>query len=85
MDKQCDLESMNLVLDYLSGLSRSDSNVSLNFGVMTTHLFIVFTLFQADSVERFHISAFMLFVLAQNIREAEDPWFGSFLFVSLCC
>lgn len=36
-----------------------------------------------DSVERFHISAFLLFVLAQNILEAEGPWFESFLFVSL--
>ncbi|KAL3851038.1 hypothetical protein ACJIZ3_012920 [Penstemon smallii] len=32
-----------------------------------------------DSVERFHISAFILFVLAQNILEAEGPWFESFL------
>lgn len=36
-----------------------------------------------DSVERFHISAFVLFVLAQNILEAEGPWFESFLSVSL--
>lgn len=35
-----------------------------------------------DSIERFHISAFLLFVLAQNILEAEGPWFESFLFVS---
>ncbi|KAK1551662.1 hypothetical protein Q3G72_002233 [Acer saccharum] len=33
------------------------------------------------SVERFHISAFLLFVLAQNILEAEGPWFQSFLYV----
>ncbi|KAF9615939.1 hypothetical protein IFM89_027188 [Coptis chinensis] len=33
----------------------------------------------ANSIERFHISAFILFVLAQNILEAEGPWFGSFL------
>jgi len=32
-------------------------------------------------VERFHISAFILFVLAQNILEAEGPWFESFLTV----
>jgi hypothetical protein len=32
-------------------------------------------------VERFHISAFILFVLAQNILEAEGPWFESFLIV----
>jgi hypothetical protein len=37
---------------------------------------------QPDSVERFHISAFMLFVLAQNILEAEGPWLESFVFVS---
>lgn len=35
-----------------------------------------------DSVERFHISAFLLFVLAQNILEAEGPWFESFVSVS---
>ncbi|KAL3644742.1 hypothetical protein CASFOL_009922 [Castilleja foliolosa] len=34
---------------------------------------------QPDSVERFHILAYILFVLAQNILEAEGPWFGSFL------
>ncbi|TXG62405.1 hypothetical protein EZV62_013768 [Acer yangbiense] len=33
-----------------------------------------------DSVERFHISAFLIFVLAQNILEAEGPWFQSFLY-----
>ncbi|CAH2050309.1 unnamed protein product [Thlaspi arvense] len=32
-----------------------------------------------NSVERFHISAFLIFVLAQNMREAEGPWFHSFL------
>ncbi|TXG57093.1 hypothetical protein EZV62_018406 [Acer yangbiense] len=36
-----------------------------------------------DSVERFHISAFLLFVLAQNILEAEGPWFQSFLYNAL--
>ncbi|KAL5760830.1 hypothetical protein ACOSP7_019318 [Xanthoceras sorbifolium] len=36
-----------------------------------------------NSVERFHISAFLLFVLAQNILEAEGPWFQSFLFNAL--
>ncbi|KAL5553296.1 hypothetical protein UlMin_040697, partial [Ulmus minor] len=35
------------------------------------------------SVERFHISAFVLFVLAQNILEAEGPWFESFIFNAL--
>ncbi|KAL3510374.1 hypothetical protein ACH5RR_029775 [Cinchona calisaya] len=33
-----------------------------------------------DSVERFHISAFLLFVLAQNILEAEGHWFDNFLY-----
>ncbi|KAG2535719.1 hypothetical protein PVAP13_9NG130592 [Panicum virgatum] len=41
-----------------------------------------------DIIERFHITAFLLFVLAQNILEAEGPWFDSFLinasFVFLC-
>ncbi|KAJ1293885.1 hypothetical protein BS78_01G103600 [Paspalum vaginatum] len=32
-----------------------------------------------DIIERFHITAFLVFVLAQNIVEAEGPWFGSFL------
>ncbi|KAK6242465.1 hypothetical protein QUC31_013839 [Theobroma cacao] len=36
-----------------------------------------------DSVERFHISAFLLFILAQNILEAEGPWFESFLYNAL--
>ncbi|XP_043722269.1 protein POLLEN DEFECTIVE IN GUIDANCE 1-like [Telopea speciosissima] len=36
-----------------------------------------------DSVERFHISAFLLFVLAQNILEAEGPWFGTFIYNAL--
>ncbi|XP_068662175.1 protein POLLEN DEFECTIVE IN GUIDANCE 1-like isoform X2 [Aristolochia californica] len=34
-----------------------------------------------DTVERFHILAFLLFVLAQNILEADGPWFGSFVTV----
>ncbi|CAK8566705.1 unnamed protein product [Lathyrus sativus] len=40
----------------------------------------VHSLVYFDSVERFHISAFILFVLAQNILEAEGPWFESFLY-----
>ncbi|EEC76072.1 hypothetical protein OsI_13289 [Oryza sativa Indica Group] len=32
-----------------------------------------------DIIERFHITSFLLFVLAQNILEAEGPWFDSFL------
>ncbi|XP_008644131.1 protein POLLEN DEFECTIVE IN GUIDANCE 1 isoform X1 [Zea mays] len=34
-----------------------------------------------DIIERFHIMAFLLFVLAQNILEAEGPWFDSFLII----
>lgn len=47
-----------------------------------SHLFIWCHCLHTDSVERFHISAFVLFVLAQNILEAEGPWFESFIFVS---
>ncbi|XP_072991584.1 protein POLLEN DEFECTIVE IN GUIDANCE 1-like [Typha latifolia] len=36
-----------------------------------------------DIVERFHITAFLIFVLAQNILEAEGPWFESFLINAL--
>ncbi|CAN6303855.1 unnamed protein product [Urochloa humidicola] len=32
-----------------------------------------------DIIERFHITAFLVFILAQNILEAEGPWFDSFL------
>ncbi|KAH9602752.1 hypothetical protein KSS87_023040 [Heliosperma pusillum] len=32
-----------------------------------------------DSIERFHITAFVIFVLAQNIQEAEGSWFGNFI------
>lgn len=31
-----------------------------------------------DIIERFHITIFVLFVLSQNILEAEGPWFESF-------
>jgi hypothetical protein len=50
--------------------------------------FVIFTVLNswtywfADIIERFHITAFLLFVLAQNILEAEGPWFDSFLIVS---
>lgn len=37
----------------------------------------------SDSIERFHISAFLSAVLAQNILEAEGPWFESFLLNAL--
>ncbi|KAK7411074.1 hypothetical protein VNO78_02444 [Psophocarpus tetragonolobus] len=49
------------------------SNVFKRYSKDNVHSLVYF-----DSVERFHISAFILFVLAQNILEAEDPWFGSF-------
>uniref|UniRef100_A0A251S7C2 Putative membrane protein,Tapt1/CMV receptor n=1 Tax=Helianthus annuus TaxID=4232 RepID=A0A251S7C2_HELAN len=36
-----------------------------------------------NSVERFHIASFLIFVLAQNILEAEGPWFENFLYNAL--
>ncbi|PKI71250.1 hypothetical protein CRG98_008350 [Punica granatum] len=51
------------------------SNVFKRFSKDNIHSIVYY-----DSVERFHITAFVLFVLAQNILEAEDPWFESFLF-----
>ncbi|XP_022776567.1 protein POLLEN DEFECTIVE IN GUIDANCE 1-like isoform X2 [Durio zibethinus] len=60
--------------------------VSNNFAEIKSNVFKRFSkdnihsLVYSDSVERFHISAFLLFVLAQNILEAEGPWFESFLF-----
>ncbi|XP_015579895.1 protein POLLEN DEFECTIVE IN GUIDANCE 1 [Ricinus communis] len=59
--------------------------VSNNFAEIKSNVFKRFSkdnihsLVYSDSVERFHISAFLLFVLAQNILEAEGPWFESFL------
>ncbi|XP_028791834.1 protein POLLEN DEFECTIVE IN GUIDANCE 1 [Neltuma alba] len=59
--------------------------VSNNFAEIKSNVFKrysrdnVHSLVYFDSVERFHISAFILFVLAQNILEAEGPWFKSFL------
>lgn len=53
------------------------SNVFKRFSKDNVHSLVYY-----DSVERFHISAFVLFVLAQNILEAEGPWFENFLFVS---
>ncbi|GJY00763.1 protein pollen defective in guidance 1 [Tanacetum coccineum] len=38
---------------------------------------------EIDSVERFHIASFLVFVLAQNILEAEGPWFQNFLYNAL--
>ncbi|OIW00219.1 hypothetical protein TanjilG_27470 [Lupinus angustifolius] len=59
------------------------SNVFKRYSKDNVHSLVYF-----DSVERFHISAFILFVLAQNILEAEGPWFESFLinvlFVYVC-
>ncbi|XP_052204959.1 protein POLLEN DEFECTIVE IN GUIDANCE 1 [Diospyros lotus] len=63
--------------------------VSNNFAEIKSNVFKRFSkdnihsLVYYDSVERFHISAFVLFILAQNILEAEGPWFESFLFNAL--
>ncbi|CAL5427976.1 unnamed protein product [Camellia sinensis] len=63
--------------------------VSNNFAEIKSNVFKRFSkdniqsLVYYDSVERFHISSFLLFVLAQNILEAEGPWFESFLFNAL--
>ncbi|KAG4401028.1 hypothetical protein GLYMA_07G191900v4 [Glycine max] len=59
--------------------------VSNNFAEIKSYVFKgysrdnVHSMVYSDSIERFHISAFILFVLAQNILEAEGPWFGSFI------
>ncbi|KAK4351353.1 hypothetical protein RND71_030666 [Anisodus tanguticus] len=59
--------------------------VSNNFAEIKSNVFKryskdnVHNLVYYDSVERFHISAFLLFVLAQNLLEADGPWFGSFI------
>ncbi|KAL8535864.1 hypothetical protein ACS0TY_011489 [Phlomoides rotata] len=59
--------------------------VSNNFAEIKSNVFKryskdnVQSLVYFDSIERFHILAFVLFVLAQNILEAEGPWFQSFL------
>ncbi|XVF85566.1 hypothetical protein PTKIN_Ptkin17bG0127500 [Pterospermum kingtungense] len=63
--------------------------VSNNFAEIKSSVFKRFSkdnihsLVYSDSVERFHITAFLIFVLAQNILEAEGPWFESFLFNAL--
>lgn len=60
--------------------------VSNNFAEIKSNVFKRFSkdnihsLAYFDAVERFHISAFLLFVLAQNIREAEGYWFKNFLY-----
>ncbi|KAM0953122.1 putative Tapt1 family protein [Dioscorea sansibarensis] len=59
--------------------------VSNNFAEIKSNVFKrvskdnLHSLVYHDIVERFHITAFVLFVLAQNILEAEGPWFDSFL------
>ncbi|WOL02597.1 protein POLLEN DEFECTIVE IN GUIDANCE 1 [Canna indica] len=68
--------------------------VSNNFAEIKSNVFKrvskenIHSLVYYDIVERFHITAFVLFVLAQNILEAEGPWFESFfcnaLMVFMC-
>ncbi|XP_047322065.1 protein POLLEN DEFECTIVE IN GUIDANCE 1 [Impatiens glandulifera] len=59
--------------------------VSNNFAEIKSNVFKRFSkdniqsMVYYDSVERFHILAFLLFVLAQNILEAEGPWFETFV------
>ncbi|CAD6206408.1 unnamed protein product [Miscanthus lutarioriparius] len=59
--------------------------VSNNFAEIKSNVFKrvskenLHSLVYYDIIERFHITAFLLFVLAQNILEAEGPWFDSFL------
>ncbi|KAG6592139.1 Protein POLLEN DEFECTIVE IN GUIDANCE 1, partial [Cucurbita argyrosperma subsp. sororia] len=54
------------------------SNVFKRYSKDNIHSLVYF-----DSIERFHILAFLLFVLAQNILEAEGPWFWNFLYNAL--
>ncbi|XP_050371851.1 protein POLLEN DEFECTIVE IN GUIDANCE 1 [Argentina anserina] len=51
------------------------SNVFKRYSKENIHSLVYF-----DSIERFHISAFIIFILAQNILEAEGPWFENFIF-----
>ncbi|CAN6466748.1 unnamed protein product [Victoria cruziana] len=59
--------------------------VSNNFAEIKSNVFKrlskenLHTLVYYDTIERFHITAYIIFVLAQNILEAEGSWFGSFL------
>ncbi|KAL5209340.1 hypothetical protein ABZP36_004963 [Zizania latifolia] len=63
--------------------------VSNNFAEIKSNVFKrvskenIHNLVYYDIIERFHITAFLLFVLAQNILEAEGPWFHSFLINAL--
>lgn len=59
--------------------------ISNNFAEIKSNVFKRFSkdnvqvMVYSDSVERFHISAFILFVFAQYTVEAEYPWFEKFL------
>ncbi|KAJ9554116.1 hypothetical protein OSB04_018161 [Centaurea solstitialis] len=63
--------------------------VSNNFSEIKSNVFKRFSkeniqqLVYFDSIERFHISAFLIFILAQNILEAEGAWFENFLYNAL--
>ncbi|CAI0388463.1 unnamed protein product [Linum tenue] len=67
-----------LALLVSNNFSEIKSNVFKRFSKENIHNIVY-----ADSVERFHITAFLLFVLAQNILEAEGPWFESFVYNAL--
>lgn len=49
---------------------------------LLSKLLILYIVFFSDIIEIFHITTFILFVLAQNILEAEGSWFGNFINVS---
>jgi len=76
-----------MVLVYAGKLLLPSLCALLNNYTLPTALIISFVLFLTisppDSVERFHISAFLVSVLARNILEAEGPWFGNFIYVSV--
>ncbi|XP_010926087.1 protein POLLEN DEFECTIVE IN GUIDANCE 1 isoform X2 [Elaeis guineensis] len=58
--------------------------VSNNFSEVKSNVFKrvskenLHSLVYYDIIERFHITTYVLFVLSQNILEAEGPWFESF-------
>ncbi|KAG1334845.1 protein POLLEN DEFECTIVE IN GUIDANCE 1 [Cocos nucifera] len=58
--------------------------VSNNFSEVKSNVFKrvskenLLSLVYYDIIERFHITTYVLFVLSQNILEAEGPWFESF-------
>ncbi|KAF3521600.1 hypothetical protein F2Q69_00050727 [Brassica cretica] len=74
-----------MVLVYAGKLLLPSLCALLNNYTPPTALIISVVLFLTisppDSVERFHISAFLVSVLAQNILEAEGPWFGNFIYI----